>query len=148
MCVVLIPTKGIPETSYVWIVDPTGWVVAVVLRTPLVRVNCPVPTTYETISSPINASPLSTLMLPKEAKGLVLATETTVSSDVNAEVVLTSSVSGLTPFISIKLPIPWWAWLNCVTSNIEPVNNSPLSWESPSTVVAGDTSALVLLFAP
>ena len=129
-------------------VDPAGCVVAVVFNIPLVRVNWPVPRTYETISSPINASPLSTGILPKVANGVVFATETTVSSDVNAEVVDTNSVSGLTPLISIKLPAPWWAWLNWVTSNIEPVFNSPLRTESPLTVVAGDTSALVLLFAP
>ena len=96
VCVVLIPTKGIPPTSYVWIREPSACVVAFELNLPLVRVNWPIPTVYETISSPINASPVLTDMPPYEANGDVFATDTVVPSAVNADVVATSVVSGLT----------------------------------------------------
>ena len=58
--------------------DPSGWVVAFELNLPLVRVNWPTPRVYETISSPINASPVWTDMPPNVANGVVFASDTTV----------------------------------------------------------------------
>ena len=104
--------------------DPSGWVVAFELNLPLVRVNWPIPTVYDTISSPINASPVLTDIPPNKANGVVLATDTTVPSDVNSDDVDTRVVSGLTFLISTLFVAPWCAWLYCVTSNTLPVNKS------------------------
>ena len=42
---VLIPTNDTPAASYVWMLAPSGWGKATVFKTPLVRVNSPLPTT-------------------------------------------------------------------------------------------------------
>ena len=75
-------------------------------KTPLVSVSCPVPTTYETISSSISASPLSVAIPENVAKGVVLPSETVVLSAVSDEVEGTITVSGLIFSIYILLFAP------------------------------------------
>ena len=130
----MIPTSGIPATSYTWILAPSGWVTGCVFKTPLVNVSWPTPTTYSTISSSIRASPLSTVIPPKLVNGAVFAIDTTVPSAVNSEVVWTIVVSGSTSIISTLFVAPWWAWFGCVTSKTLPVNKSLVTIESPFTV--------------
>ena len=145
--IVLIPARETPFTSYVCTLAPSTCGSAVVLRTPLVKVSWPVPKTYETTSSSINAVPLSVDIPWNDAKGAVLASETVVLSAVNAFVEGTIVVSGLTFTISTLLVAPWWAWLYCVTSNTLPANKSPFCVESPFTATLVAT-VLVVLLAP
>ena len=100
-----------------------------------------------TISCPINASPLSVVIPLKDAKEDVSAIETIVESAEIFSVIWVTIVSGWTFLISTWFTAEWWAWLFWFTSNLFPVNNDPLTTESPLTRVFV-TTVLVLLPEP
>ena len=145
----LIPTNGNPFIWYGWIETPVLCPIAVEPPSPLLSiVNWPeLPTTYETTSFSIKASPLSVAIPAKLINAAVDATDTSVSSIFNSAVVWVAKESGSIPSSLTALFPPWCAWLYWITSITLPVLRSLRTSESALTV-APVAAVLVSLLAP